>query len=790
MSIVWAKVGRDLWRNKLRTFLIVLATTVGVFALGVVFGMSGVMRDQMTKSHQESNSPHIELYTSLFDQDIVEAVQREPGVADVESEVRTGFCWKLEGEADWRDGTVIARADYETQRIYPIELLDGDWPARRRLAVERMSSNFYDLPVGTTIVVEVGRREHRLSVGGVVRHPYTPPPQIGLGNATFCATPETVAWLTGREEGFDTLNVRLESYSKEGANETAERIKDRLERAGLGVGFWDIVDPEVHWAQEMVDAVFLILGVLGALSLGLSGFLIINMMNAKVTQQIWQIGVMKVVGATRGRVMRVYLVIALLYGGLSLLLSVPLGAVAAHLLSGWLLDMFNIILRDFTVVSAAISIQVVMGLAVPVLAALVPVIGGARISPHQAINTHGLGGKFGRGWLDGLLGRIRRLPRLLALSLRNTFRRKARVSLTLLTLVLGGVMFVMVLSVSASFNNTFEVLLRDFGHDVIVGVDHPHRVTRLVETAEGVPGVVRAEVWGRHSAQLALATGKDLDVGIWGTPSDSQMFHPRIVNGRTLLPDDGCAILLNNKIATEEGFQVGDEIELSIGGRESTWTVVGLILNINNDYRDNFVSFDALARETGNVNRGTIVMVKSEEHTLDAQKELIDDLRDAYTAHRIKTTFLESSEEVRKQNMASFNVITYLMLAMAMLAAIVGGVGLMSTMSINVVERAREVGLMRAIGATSPTVAGIFVIEGVLIGILSWVLAMPLSYPGARIFSRLVGITLVNMPLDFSYSLNSTVLWLGAVIVLSALASLWPALRATKVSVREALAYE
>ena len=792
MSVTWLKVWRDLWSNKLRTLLVVVATVVGVFALGLVFGLSAVMRAQMTESHRASNSPHLEFYTSRFDRDTVYAILREPGVSDAEGEVRIGFRWKLEGETEWRDGTLIARADYDAQHMYPVELLEGDWPAERTLAVERMSSQYYEIPVGTTIVVEVGRRERGLPVEGIVRHPYTPPPQIGMGNATFCTSLAMIAWLNGYadEEGFNTLNVRLESFSQEAAEAAGERIKDRLQRTGVEVGFWDIVDPGVHWAQEMMDAVFLILGVLGGLSLALSGFLVVNVMNANVVQQVWQIGVMKVVGATSRRVVRVYLATASVYGLLSLFLAVPLGAGVAHLVAVWLLDLFNIVVRDFRVNPSAVAIQVTMGLAVPLLAALVPVIGGARTTAHKAISTHGLGGMFGRGWLDRVLGRIRSLPGPLALSLRNTFRRKARVALTLLTLTLGGVMFIMVLSVSASFRNTLDVLLSDFGFDVLVVFDDAYHVSRLTEVAEGIPSVARAEVWDRPDAQLALPSGEELEVGVWGVPADSRMFSPRIVSGRALLPDDGRAILLNSKIAADEGFQVGDRVELSIHGRESTWTVVGLIRNINNDFRDNFVPFDALARVTGNGNQGALMMVTFDERDYALHEGLIDDLRDTYNARRIEVVYDQSAGEVRERNLASFDVITNLMLAMAVLAAIVGGAGLMSTMSINVVERGREIGVMRSIGAASPAVAGIFVIEGVLIGVLSWLFAVPLSYPGARIFSHLVGTTLMDLPLDFCYPVDGLALWLAVVVVLSALASLWPALRATRVSVREALAYE
>ena len=76
------------------------------------------------------------------------------------------------------------------------------------------------------------------------------------------------------------------------------------------------------------------------------------------------------------------------------------------------------------------------------------------------------------------------------------------------------------------------------------------------------------------------------------------------------------------------------------------------------------------------------------------------------------------------------------------------------------------------------------------LGVLSWLIAVPVSYPGARIFGNLVGLALLKRPLHFSYSVGAVQLWLAIVVVLSTLASLWPALRATRVSVREALAYE
>jgi putative ABC transport system permease protein len=141
-------------------------------------------------------------------------------------------------------------------------------------------------------------------------------------------------------------------------------------------------------------------------------------------------------------------------------------------------------------------------------------------------------------------------------------------------------------------------------------------------------------------------------------------------------------------------------------------------------------------------------------------------------------------------NRTQFGLITQLFLVMSVLAGAVGSLGLMGTMSINVLERSKEIGVMRAIGASSNNIVGIFIVEGILLGLISVLVAIPLSYPGARLVSDALGNMLFKMPMFFRYSVNGVFVWLVVMIVLATLASLWPALRAARLSVRETLAYE
>lgn len=791
MDVTWRKVWRDLWHHKARTILVVLATAAGIYSLGMTLGMASLMRDRLVESHRAMVMAHIRFQTNWFDQDVLDAIAHDPEVADVEGLGVASFRWRLEGETEWRDGELIARPDFAAQRLDRVELLEGVWPTRRALAVERLSSNFYGISPGTTVVIDLGQRERRLPVTSVALGQIVLPPQFG-NVGTFYATPETLAWLTGQPEGFDRLFVRLRSFNRESVEAEARRIGQRLEALGLAQtdGGYFITDPKVHWAQEQIDTILFIMTVMSVLSLGLGGFLIVNAMNSVVAQQVWQVGVMKVFGATFWRVVRIYMAAALAYGLLALPLGVPAGAIVAYAVSSYGVDMFNVPMEGFQVAPQAVLVQIVAGLGVPLLAALVPVAGGVRATVRQALDTRGVGIGFGQGWLDRLAGRVRCLPRPLALSLRNTFRRKARIALTLTTLVLGGVMFVVVMSIVGSMNDTFAALFADLGHDVMVRFDRPYRAARLVETAVGVPDVQSAEVWSARWAMFSAAEGGQSEVYLWGVPSDSSMFAPRIVCGRSLLTGDDRAILLNNHIAAEEGIQLGDEIELTIGQRESTWTVVGLVLSVRNDQRESFVPLDALARAVGSANQGDLLMVATGVHDLETQQRVGHELDLALAAIGIDVSSVHSAVEQRETNQSQFESMTIILFSMAAMAGIVGSIGLASTMSINVIERAREIGVMRATGATTLAVAGIFVGEGVLVGLLSWLLAVPISYPSALLFGRAVGNSLIRVPLEFSYSIEGLFFWLLVVALLSALASLWPALQAARVSVREALAYE
>jgi putative ABC transport system permease protein len=127
---------------------------------------------------------------------------------------------------------------------------------------------------------------------------------------------------------------------------------------------------------------------------------------------------------------------------------------------------------------------------------------------------------------------------------------------------------------------------------------------------------------------------------------------------------------------------------------------------------------------------------------------------------------------------------------MAVLLAVVAALGLLGTLTINVLERSREIGVLRAIGAGDGAVTQLVLVEALVIALLGWLVALPLSLPIGRLLSDAIGQLFLGSSLEFRYSTTGAFVWLGLLLVLAAAASLVPARRAARLPVRRVLTYE
>jgi putative ABC transport system permease protein len=182
--------------------------------------------------------------------------------------------------------------------------------------------------------------------------------------------------------------------------------------------------------------------------------------------------------------------------------------------------------------------------------------------------------------------------------------------------------------------------------------------------------------------------------------------------------------------------------------------------------------------------------VRTEQKEGKYQAEMADLLETRLKESGIKVNSSMTKEAIAATISGQLDFLVAFLLAMAAMTAVIGGLGLAGMMSLNVMERTREIGVMRSIGASSSAISGVVVTEGMLIGLISWALAIPLAVPLSLLFNTLIGDAFFEQPLDFLFSSLGITSWLAIVLIISVVASLLPTYRAIKMSVQETLAYE
>jgi len=807
MTVLWYKLWSDLWQQKGRTALAVMSIAAGVFAVGAIFGMIDQLESGMDGAHQDVRPAHMNvILRDLVDQETVEQLKDVPGVVDIEPLNQLSVRYKIAVDDKWRLGTLVMRPDYAAQGYDQLALTEGEWPLSEEpslanLGVERLSGQYYDLAIGDEVTFEVGDEENILPITSQIRHPFVQPPPFG-GQAHFFTDSAGLA-LFGIPEGlFGQLLVRVAPYSSDKAIEVADDIRAALGQRGVGVAVTLYQDPFIHWGRVFVDGINLVLRIMAVVSLFMSVVLILNSTTAVIAQQTDQIGVIKAVGGGRGTIVKLYLGQLIAYGLLALAIALPLSAAFAYFMSRWFLNLFNVEYETLQVSSTAIILQVVAALVAPLLAGLWPVLKGASISVREAIATYGLGNDFGSGRFDRLVEMVGAafLPASFAATLGNVFRRKGRLLMTLSVLIVGGVMYLVVMTLISSTNATLDNEMARQRYDLRIGFSSDISTAEIQSIVAEEESVQASEIWYSRNATMTrdgsrLQDSAGLGAQLLGLPIDSNMYRPIITAGRWLETGDQQVVVISQETADANNLGIGDTITVDLGELGSAdWRIVGTYRIV---YGTGFLTeaiyapLRAVYDMTGEFDMGTQVVVRNGATTLEEGLATADTLKTLFKNSGLPVDLYTTSVKLEERQFADnqFSSVTYMMLGLAFLVAAVGGVGLMGSLGISVIERRREIGVMRAVGAQSRTILSLFIMEGSLQGFLSWLVAVPLALVVARPLARQLGQTMIEVDLDYAFNWPAVLVWLATVMIIAVVSSIIPARKATKVSVRESLAF-
>ena len=788
MNTLWCKAIRDFWHERARTVLVVLAIALGISAFAAVLASYAILTRELDQGYLATNPASAVIRVDSIDDELVKAILQNPEVSDAEPR-RTISGQLKSGAMQWRNVILFVVNDYGNIRVSKLSPEKGAWPpATGEILIERDAFQVAKASIGDAVIVKTANGvEQPLVISGSVHD--VGQAQARMENIVYGYINLATLVQLGEEPYLNQLNILVaenrfdENHIKRVVADVEEVIKSR----GHEVRRVDIPKPGKHPHSDLMGVLLLAMSSFGLFVLVLSGILVINLLTAMMASQVRQIGVMKAVGGTRWQIARIYFGQALFLGIAAVIVSVPLGILGSRALCRYMAMFLNFDIDSFATPWWVYMLVAVIGIAAPLIAAAYPVWSGTRAPVRVALSDFGLSQTtFGANSFDRALTRIGGTFSLIAFAIRNSFRRRARLALTLLTLAAGGLFFLSALNVRASMINTLDHLFGARRFDLTVFFADPYELEKIEKAIRNTPGITKAEGW--FTTEASLTEQDTTPFNVVGLPPETQLLEFDVIEGRWLVPGDTDAIVVNNALAGRESkLRVGETVVLRMGPTETTWHVVGLVREAFSPPVAYVPQSFIQQRHPGMVNSLRLALDKSDADAISLVKASLDrNLEEQGVRARGSISKAESRFAFDEHMLMIY---VFLILTSAIIGG-VGGLGLMTTMSLNVFERRREMGVMRALGATPRIIWLMIVAEGIVIGVLSWSIAALLAWPISKAIGDFLVKVLFKSGLDFVFEPIGLLIWIAVSISLSAAASFLPAWKASRVTVREALAYE
>jgi putative ABC transport system permease protein len=797
MTAYSSKIIRDFWQERTRSVLVVFAIAVGIAGFTAVLSAYAVLTRELNRGYLATNPTSATLQTDIVDGSLIQAVLADHDVSDAQARRTINGRLKA-GAAEWRNLVLFVVQDYGDIRVGKIDPQQGAWPpGPGEILIERDAMQVARARIGGTVVVRTAAgKEQPLKVSGIVHD--VGQAQARMENIVYgYITVATLAQL-GESPSLDQLNILVADRRLDEAHirSVAADVRKLVENRGHSVRRVDIPKPGKHPHADIMGLLLLAMSTFGFAILALSGILVFNLLTGLLASQVRQIGVLKAVGGTRFQIAGIYFAQTVLLGLAATLIGLPLGMFGGRQLCRYLAVFLNFDIYSFSSPVWVYLLVALAGLLVPLLAAAYPVWKGSSIPVRKALADFGVSqSDFGVNVFDRILAGIGGSFRTLLLAIRNSFRRRMRLVLTLATLAAGGVFFMAALNIRASIIHTLDRLFDSRKSDLSVSLGGAYSLEKIERAMRNTAGVVRWEGWiitdgsipSAGEAASARVAGHSMGSGhgvgapagdrfsVVALPPGTMFLRFDIAQGRGLQPGDTDAMVLNTSLAAKRPeMKVGSVVSLRTGPAQLQWRVAGIareafsqpVAYISKPY------LEKLGGHSGIASTVRLVLDRTDAVSMNSVRASLDHNLEQENIRALASTTKAESRYSFDQHMLMIYV--FLIIASSIIAA-VGGLGLMTTMSLNVLERRREMGVLRAIGATPKTVWMIVAGEGVLIGVLSWAIAAVMAWP----LSKGLGNPIVNLMfqtnLDFVFEIRGLLIWLAVSILLGLGASLLPA---------------
>jgi putative ABC transport system permease protein len=787
--MIWQKAWGDFRARKLRTGLVVFSVAIAVFGITAITLLGEQFARSAAEKYAASNPPDLIVDTLPLAAAPRDRLGALDNVETVESRVLGSARWTPPGADRDENLAVVGVADFaRPDALDRVRIVEGAAPARGEVLFENGARRKYGLAIGQQVTLVGPDGDRPYTIAGFGENPnVTAAPVVGFASVWL---PRDEARALLKLDGDNRVLLKLRENRTAGWRDySLQRVRESLEGDEVTVLASQVQDPAAVPGHEVLAAlrvILLVFGLFGALA---SGLLVVNTIATIVQEQRPQIGTMKAIGARTRHVLATYLALALLYGALGTVLGLLAGVALAAWAQAAQAAALDEPQRAVTLSPTALGLAATIGLGTCAVAALIPGWLGARTTVREALISYGLSANFGRRPWDRLVLRLRRVPPAALLAARNAFRQPYRALCTLLALAVDTAILLAVFAALGALSQSLRAAGQALQADVLLGFDAPAERAAVDEALKDTTGLDRRELWLVSSAKLG-----DTAVNVTGLPTDTTIFDTSTVRagGHWLAPEAADQAVVTQRLAQRRDLRVGSAIELQNGTHPAQrWTIVGIVPGAGGDAfaPDGAVYAPYEAVRTlvdfpeNRANQLYVRLADRARASVDEQARVLGDrLADAGLGNAAVKVY-----EQQENTQRIFVGFTLLFSLMLIVVAAVGGLGLFGTLSMNVVERRREIGVLRSVGAPTRTLLATFLLEGLLLALLGWGLGVILGTPASRLLVGYLGDNLI--PLDYAFPFAALRTTLLATVVTALAASLGPALLATRVRIAEILRY-
>jgi len=801
VSTLTRKAWGDLTRHRARTLLAVCTLSIAIASLGFL-AVPALLNAAMSRQIAGSHLYDVGISTSTVDLSRAQlgAIGRLPGVAAVSPAV--GYATTATSAAGPQDvefaGTALASAPVNT-----VALFTGRMPGPGEVLADAGNARAtgFAVPNGGTIDVRTADgRLVRLRVSGTGLNLYATPGANGSTTPVFYAPTATVQALAG-VRGYNYLGFRLTDDSTAAQSRVVAEVRAYLtaQTGADPVTALPAVRTAGQWpGQAGFNHIMALLYIITILAFSSALFLISATMNTLITQQAGEIAILKTLGGRRRQVAGITVRTAAMLGAAAAVLGTILGIAIAYLLAGYFAVKLIDVSFGFAISVPVVVASLALGPALAVAASLPALRRALRRPVAETLAGAGTSG-YGSGWLDRLVARSgplagTRVPGSVRMGVRNALRQKRRSAATIAQVAVAAGLAIAFLALGQSVTAVISQTIGKLHFSIGVGVASTRGArpfsSQALTVVAATPGVTGAEPVETSSVQYngqtytAWGLGTHpfydyrLSAGRWFTAADTA------ADARPTVPP----VVLGPAVARTTGARAGQILTLILAGGPTRVRVIGIDTGQTNAGDTVYFPLPVLERLDGGPGTANSIWLTtgSTAHAAIDRATAAAASRLAAAGYPVSTTEIYVTEaQITAADTAILTVVDILGLVVVAIMLI----GLVSALSMGVIERTREVGILRCLGARARQIRRVFSAEAVVLAAVGWAFGVLLGW---LLYQGLLALFLhnvdVTLPEDFPPAIP--LITLAGVVVLTIIVIRGPLRRATRIQPGTALRYQ